>query len=339
MPGESASDADFLLSEGSLDEAAIYEVLKETSLEKWHVKNRTGGSSLKSWASQEAVNCVLMSKELASKLETAKIIPFYADYLDVERTPSLGLSLDDCCIVYEPQSSGERQCRIMKQVPKGPACNIYTYIARPLSEPVLESALSRVWEFLRTTFTGNAWALECTIAGIALALMGQNVDRAFWSIGKGGVGQSLFSTLIHNAISPMHGFFDCTSLYMDDELRKTLENSVGFCVNTAQEATEGGTGNIRNLRQDLYKKLCSSDPISCRPPYERATKMLVMRGMLRFELNSPLTFSHITEDCWDSIYRRSLVMEMKGQFLPAEEYELLNEDERGMAVSSRRATR
>ena len=97
--------------------------------------------------------------------------------------------------------------------------------------------------------------MECTIAGIALALMGQNVDRAFWSIGKGGVGQSLLSTLIHNAISPMRGFFDCTSLYMDDELRKTLGNSVGFCVNTAQEATEGGAGNLRNLRQDLYKKL------------------------------------------------------------------------------------
>ena len=186
------ADADVLLSEGPLDEGAIYEALRETSLEKWHVENRAGGSSLKTWPAQEAVNCVLMSKELASKLETAKIIPFYAEYMDVERNPSLGLSLDDCCIAYEPQSAGERHGRIMKQVPKGPERNIYTYIARPLSEPVAEGALSRVWGFLRTTFTDNAWALECTIAGIALALMGQNIDRAFWSIGKGGDGPVSF---------------------------------------------------------------------------------------------------------------------------------------------------
>ena len=115
--------------------------------------------------------------------------------------------------------------------------------------------MARGGGFLDTTFSDNARALECSIAGIALALMGRSVDRAFWSIGKGVVGHSLLSTLIHNAMSPMRGFFDSTSLYMDDELRKALENNVGFCVCTAQEGDEGGTANIRHLRQDLYRKL------------------------------------------------------------------------------------
>ena len=56
--------------------------------------------------------------------------------------------------------------------------------------------------------------------------------------------------------------------------------------------------------------------------------MLSMRGMLRFELNSPLEFDNITDDNWDSIYRRSLVIEMKGRFLPSEEYDSLTEDEK-----------
>ena len=68
-----------------------------------------------------------------------------------------------------------------------------------------------------------------------MALLGENVARAFWPIGSGGVGQSLFTTLIHNAINPTRGFFDCTSMYLDDELRKTLERIIGYCVLTAQE--------------------------------------------------------------------------------------------------------
>ena len=233
LPDMSLDNAEIPHAEGPLDEGAIYEALKETSLDKWVTSSK--GSCGKTWAAQEAVNCLSMSKELSSRMETAKIIPFYAEYMEVERSTSLGLSLEDCCLIYEPQSASERQGRIMRQVAKGPEHNIYTYIERPLSDPVIEDALSRVGRFLNTTFCDNAWALECSIAGAALALMGQNVDMAFWSIGKGGVGKSLFSTLIRNAMSPMRGFFDCASLYMGDELRKTLGNSVGFCVSAAQE--------------------------------------------------------------------------------------------------------
>ena len=44
--------------------------------------------------------------------------------------------------------------------------------------------------------------------------------------------------------------------------------------------------------------------------------MLRMRGMLRFELNNPLMFANVTEDSWDGIYRRAIVIDMKGQFPP-----------------------
>ena len=43
------------------------------------------------------------------------------------------------------------------------------------------------------------------------------------------------TSLIRNEMSPMRGFFDFTALYLDDELRKTLEHLIGFKVLTAQE--------------------------------------------------------------------------------------------------------
>ena len=41
------------------------------------------------------------------------------------------------------------------------------------------------------------------------------------------------------------------------------------------------------------------------------------RGVLRFELNRPLYFANIEKSNWDSIFRRSPVIEMKVIFFPA----------------------
>ena len=94
MPQTSVAEEDIPLLEGPLDDGGI-RGSAETSLDKWHVENRTGGASLKTWTAHESVNLVLMSKELESKLEIAKIIPIYAAYMDTERVPPLGLSLGD----------------------------------------------------------------------------------------------------------------------------------------------------------------------------------------------------------------------------------------------------
>ena len=56
---------------------------------------------------------------------------------------------------------------------------------------------------------------------------------------------------------------------MDGELREVLEQYAGYCIWAAQDVTEGGSGGLESLRQDLYKKICSADSIACRPPYAR----------------------------------------------------------------------
>ena len=56
----------------------------------------------------------------------------------------------------------------------------------------------QVLEFLRTTFSDNAAALECQF----------------------GVGQSLNTCLVANLFGHMHGFMDMNVFYTEDELRK-----------------------------------------------------------------------------------------------------------------------
>ena len=67
-------------------------------------------------------------------------------------------------------------------------------------------------------------------------------------------------------------------------------------------------------------------PISRRLPYAKTSKMVSLRGMLRFELNQPLAFNNVREEQWGSIYRRSLVVKMKGEFPPPSEYAALDID-------------
>ena len=43
--------------------------------------------------------------------------------------------------------------------------------------------------------------------------------------------------------------------------------------------------------------------------------------MLRVELNRPLNFAKISEANWDSVFRRSLVIEMNDRSPPSEEFE------------------
>ena len=69
----------------------------------------------------------------------------------------------------------------------------------------------------------SSGALDCMFAGIALALYGANVDRAFWSTGPGGVGQSLTSHLIAAAFGNRHAWVDMRIYFMDDDMRKQCD--------------------------------------------------------------------------------------------------------------------
>ena len=93
----------------------------------------------------------------------------------------------------------------MKQVVKKSTNDIYTYIASSLLGESSTCVNRRLHEFISKTFYDNEYAMRFTFAGLAMAILGENVGRAFWTIGSDGVGKSLLTTLIHNAMNPMRG--------------------------------------------------------------------------------------------------------------------------------------
>ena len=110
----------------------------------------------------------------------------------------------------------------------------------------------------------------------------------------------------------LHQFIDTGIYFHDEEMRKQAETLVHKAVVTAQEAVEG-CGHA--MREDLYKKHMSADPIACRLPYAIVTKMVELIGWKRFELNELMKFVGCDETNWWSIMRRSLVIHFQGRFV------------------------
>ena len=241
---------------GPINEAKVAEELILLTLDIWRAKESKIQSS--SWANTEALNCQEMIRKIMEQVIKGAIIPYYAEYLDEWKEAALGFCLVDACFAHSNDASRALGRDMLRQVKKSPKNNIYMHIERRITDHLADTALARLELFLIRTFYRNERALECTMSALTLCFLGYNVDRAFWSIGGGGVGQSLFTSLVNNAFYPKHGFFDCTALYQDDEMRKYVDLLSPFAIWAAQEGTEGGSEKIKHSRQDLYKKFCSA---------------------------------------------------------------------------------
>ena len=113
-----------------LTEKEIYMALRDYDLEKCEVFKGGRGSVLMSREAQESVNCQEMSKKLAAVLGSAAIIPFYAKYMEFDRTPATGFAMAYVCLLYDPKTAPLRDGRIAKQATKIAPLNIYIYIYR-----------------------------------------------------------------------------------------------------------------------------------------------------------------------------------------------------------------
>ena len=79
---------------------------------------------------------------------------------------------------------------------------------------------------------------------------------------------------------------------------------------------DGSRDNARSeKRDDFYKKHVSADPIAVRLPYAVVTKLVELKGWKRYEMNKLMTFAGTDGKSFDSIYRRSCVVMMNGQFV------------------------
>ena len=85
---------------------------------------------------------------------------------------------------------------------------------------------------------------------------------------------------------------------------------IGKVIVTGQEAPQ----TDRLMKEDLYKKHITGEPISCRPNYAVLTRQVSFPGWKRFEMNDTLKFQGVREETFPSIMRRSLVIIMKARF-------------------------
>ena len=91
-----------------------------------------------------------------------------------------------------------------------------------------------------------------------------------------------------------------------------MEALQGAIVLTFQERPEG---TKKAFREDLYKKVASADGIAGRMPYGIQTRNIELTSWTRFELNSLLKFTNVTEATFNTIFRRSLVVHFRSQFM------------------------
>ena len=140
----------------------------------------------------------------------------------------------------------------MTQVMKDPKNNIYVNIPSNFLSTVSPEVVNRLAKFYDQTFYRNDHALRAIMASECLAIRGKNVDRCVWTIGPGGVGQSLLTRALHTMLAGSHSYLDVQIFYSDDELRKQASEFSSAIALTAQESA---SNNTHKLREDLYKKI------------------------------------------------------------------------------------
>ena len=227
-------------------------------------------------------------------------------------TPSrrrAGVAYADTSLLYDV--SPGRFCTFVEPSPDN---DIYVRIPHNLRDPVLEDAKEALQKFYSQTFWCNEDFFKCCLAAIALAKRGENIDRCFIGESGGGTGQGLYSQHLAAVYKHNHAFIDSSLWHNEDELRKQLELFAGAWILTAQEKPD----SHRKFREDLYKKLVSGDDLAARRPYGYFTRMLRVVGWKRVETNDLLEFKNVSEENFNSIFRRSLVWVAKALFLDEE---------------------
>ena len=298
---------------GACEEAAIFNVGGRQRTKRAKGDGNGGGEDDGSDHEKVLIHWNILVAEALSKvgmqlqkaLLEEKIISFIVEWCETPISRKAGVAYTDTCVMYD--KDGE----ILQHVARSPDNDIYLRIPHPLLDPVLQSAEKAYFTFIAQTFWANLPVYECMQAAIALVKRGENIDRCFIGISPGGVGQSLYSSLLDAMFGHLHAFFDPNIWYNDEEMRKQIANMEGCVILTAQEAPETN----RKLREDLYKKTMSADGIAGRKPYGMVTRMLELVGWKRLEANRMLEFAGVTEHNFNSIYRRSLVWKPKARFL------------------------
>lgn len=171
------------------------------------------------WTLHVAQNLTRVGARMQFKLQEKKMYQMFIEWCETVCPRRSGLATPDACWIMSDVGELLRPCS------PSPMNHIYVFLDLPLGDGPEPDDLKRVKIFLQSTFWNNKGALKCVFAAITMAVRGKNVDRAFWSTGPGGVGQSLTSHLIAAAFQKLHAWVDMRIYFTDDEMRHRGEQT------------------------------------------------------------------------------------------------------------------
>ncbi|CAE7908725.1 unnamed protein product, partial [Symbiodinium necroappetens] len=167
-----------------------------------------GKGGYTSWTTAMANTIGKLYVKLQTSLLNDTVIKYYVAWCSKDVQRQGGFCTLDGCFVFE-QDGG------LITVARNPEANVYIFIPHRMLDPIPEEVKHRVKVFWNTTYWGNGPAFEVCMASWTLALRGENVDRAFWGIGSGGVGWKRFELNTY----PFSGVTEET---LDSMLRRTV---------------------------------------------------------------------------------------------------------------------
>ena len=225
------------LAPGSLEHSPLPWKLCDVHSTGWLRWRRVGED--RSWTQNLADAVCKLPKHLMEDMASfKKLAPLHVEWCETEMQRAKGFA-----------TTTPAACQILRDRTNG------TFPSLPM--PMAE----RVHTFLSTTFHDEVHALNCVFAALELAPRGRNVDRAFWTLGAGGVGQSLSTHLIAGSVGRHnHHFVDLNVYYTDDELRKQGE----FLWKGGRHGARDGGQQQRDARgpvQETYqRRSCRCSP-------------------------------------------------------------------------------
>ena len=119
------------------------------------------------------------------------------------------------------------------------------------------------------------------------------------------------------SVAENHAYVDMGVYHSEDEMRKQCGHMRGKIIVTGQESVQG---SAHPLREDLFKKHATGNPIACRLPYGKVTSMVKLVGWKRFEMNNLIEFKGVSGQTINSIFRRMWVCVLKASFLRKNEW-------------------
>ena len=175
-----------------------------------------------------------ISSNLTRDLLSKTVLPYFIEWCETPLIRSESFSCADQH--YDFKKDGPPFAGTKK---KEPTNDCYLYLSHRLLALIPADVRHRMQRFYKQTFWNNTALLKVQYAMCCLALAGRNIDRAWWSVGPGGVGQSLNTWHISKVFQHYHCYLDMNILFDDTEFRKQGDQNLQQIVFTGQETVQG----------------------------------------------------------------------------------------------------